>query len=97
MGGRAERQLRAIFEAAKMKAPSLIVIDELDAMVPARDRVQGEVEARRCNAPYANGRHSCSNRMSSSSERRIVLIRSTRHYVVARADLGLKCELGHQT
>ena len=44
--GESERQLRAIFEAAKMKAPSLIVIDELDAMVPARDRVQGEVEAR---------------------------------------------------
>ncbi|NJK33545.1 MAG: AAA family ATPase [Oscillatoriales cyanobacterium SM2_2_1] len=44
--GEAEANLREVFTAAQRQAPCLIFIDELDALVPRRDRVEGEVEKR---------------------------------------------------
>jgi transitional endoplasmic reticulum ATPase len=44
--GEAEANLREVFAAASRQAPCLIFIDELDALVPRRDRVEGEVEKR---------------------------------------------------
>ncbi len=44
--GESERKLRVIFEEAKKKAPSIIFIDELDAIAPKRETVAGEVERR---------------------------------------------------
>ncbi|XP_064627751.1 ATPase family gene 2 protein homolog A-like [Lineus longissimus] len=44
--GESEAKLRAIFQEATERAPSLIVIDELDAMCPKRDSVQSEAEKR---------------------------------------------------
>jgi transitional endoplasmic reticulum ATPase len=38
--------LREIFEEAKENAPSIIFIDEIDAIAPRRDEVTGEVERR---------------------------------------------------
>ena len=44
--GESERQLREIFEEAEKNAPSIIFIDEVDAIAPKRDEVSGEVERR---------------------------------------------------
>ncbi|MFH1779926.1 MAG: CDC48 family AAA ATPase [Candidatus Micrarchaeota archaeon] len=44
--GEAEEKLRHIFEEADENAPSIVFIDELDAIAPKRDEVQGEVERR---------------------------------------------------
>ena len=44
--GESEAHLRTIFEQAKFGAPSVIFLDEIDAIAPSRDRVQGEVEKR---------------------------------------------------
>lgn len=44
--GESERKLREIFEEAERKAPSIIFIDEIDAIAPKRDEVTGEVEKR---------------------------------------------------
>ena len=44
--GESEKGLRDLFEEAKQNAPSLIVIDELDALAPRRDKVSGETEHR---------------------------------------------------
>ncbi len=44
--GESERQLREIFEDAEKNAPSIIFIDEIDAIAPKRDEVTGEVERR---------------------------------------------------
>ncbi len=44
--GESERQLREIFEEAEQNAPSIIFIDEIDAIAPKRDEVSGEVERR---------------------------------------------------
>ncbi len=44
--GESERQLREIFEDAEKNAPSIIFIDEIDAIAPKRDEVSGEVERR---------------------------------------------------
>jgi len=44
--GESEQHLRAIFEEAGKKAPSIIFLDELDAIAPKRENVQGEVEKR---------------------------------------------------
>jgi len=44
--GESEQHLRAIFEEAAKKAPSIIFLDELDAIAPKRENVQGEVEKR---------------------------------------------------
>lgn len=41
-----EAQLRKLFAAAENKAPSILFLDEIDAIAPKRDRVQGEVEKR---------------------------------------------------
>jgi len=44
--GESEQHLRAIFEEAGKKAPSIVFLDELDAIAPKRENVQGEVEKR---------------------------------------------------
>jgi len=44
--GESEKKLREIFEEAEENAPSVIFIDEIDALAPKRDEVSGEVERR---------------------------------------------------
>ncbi len=44
--GESEKRLREIFEEAKKNAPSIIFIDEIDAIAPKREEVTGEVERR---------------------------------------------------
>ena len=44
--GESEQKLRKIFEDAEENSPSIIFIDELDAIAPKREDVQGEVERR---------------------------------------------------
>ena len=44
--GEAEERLREIFKNAEENAPSIIFIDELDAIAPKREEVVGEVEKR---------------------------------------------------
>jgi len=44
--GESEKRLREIFEKAQKNAPSIIFIDELDAIAPKREEVTGEVERR---------------------------------------------------
>jgi len=44
--GESEAHLRKIFEEATRKAPSIIFIDEIDAIAPRRDQVLGDVEKR---------------------------------------------------
>ncbi|MFX1449217.1 MAG: CDC48 family AAA ATPase [Promethearchaeota archaeon] len=44
--GESEKKLRSIFEDAEKNAPSIIFIDELDAIAPKREEVTGEVERR---------------------------------------------------
>ena len=44
--GEAEQKLRQIFKEASANAPSIIFIDEIDAITPKRDEVVGEVERR---------------------------------------------------
>ena len=44
--GEAEERIRQIFKDAEENAPSIIFIDELDAIAPKRDEVMGEVERR---------------------------------------------------
>ncbi len=44
--GESEKRLRGIFEKAKKNSPSIIFIDELDAIAPKRQDVTGEVERR---------------------------------------------------
>jgi len=42
--GESEKRLRGIFEKAQKNSPSIIFIDELDAIAPKREEVTGEVE-----------------------------------------------------
>lgn len=44
--GESEKRIRDIFEDAEKNAPSIIFIDEVDAIAPKREDVQGEVERR---------------------------------------------------
>jgi transitional endoplasmic reticulum ATPase len=44
--GESEKRIRDIFEDAEKSAPSIIFIDEIDAIAPKREEVQGEVERR---------------------------------------------------
>ena len=44
--GESEQRLRKIFEEAEQSAPSIIFIDEIDAIAPKRAEVTGEVERR---------------------------------------------------
>ena len=44
--GESEKKLREIFEKATKAAPSILFIDEIDSIAPARDKVHGEAEKR---------------------------------------------------
>jgi len=44
--GESEKRIRDIFEEAEKNAPSIIFIDEIDAIAPKREDVGGEVERR---------------------------------------------------
>lgn len=44
--GESEKKIRDIFEEAEKTAPAIIFIDEIDAIAPKREDVQGEVERR---------------------------------------------------
>jgi len=44
--GQSEENLRKVFESAEKSAPSIIFIDEIDAIAPKREEVTGEVERR---------------------------------------------------
>jgi len=44
--GEAEARLRQVFQEAVQSAPCLLFIDEIDALVPNRNQVEGEVEKR---------------------------------------------------
>ena len=44
--GQSEENLRKVFEEAEKNAPSIIFIDEIDAIAPKRSEVHGEVERR---------------------------------------------------
>jgi len=44
--GEAEKKLRDVFKDAEKNAPSIIFIDEIDAIAPKREEVVGEVERR---------------------------------------------------
>ena len=44
--GESEAHLRKIFEEATSKGPSILFIDEIDAIAPSRENVVGEVEKR---------------------------------------------------
>lgn len=44
--GEAEQRLRSLFDQAQKQAPCVILIDEIDSLVPNRESVEGEVEKR---------------------------------------------------
>ena len=44
--GESEKKIRDIFDEAEKNAPSIIFIDEIDALAPKREEVTGEVERR---------------------------------------------------
>ncbi|HME51609.1 MAG TPA: CDC48 family AAA ATPase [Candidatus Lokiarchaeia archaeon] len=44
--GESEKRIRSIFKEAEDNAPSIVFIDELDAIAPKREEVTGEVERR---------------------------------------------------
>ena len=44
--GESEKKIRDLFDGAEKSAPSIIFIDEIDAIAPKREDVQGEVERR---------------------------------------------------
>ncbi|MFO7872124.1 MAG: CDC48 family AAA ATPase [Candidatus Undinarchaeales archaeon] len=44
--GESEKRLRQVFEEAEKNAPTIIFIDEIDAIAPKREEVKGEVERR---------------------------------------------------
>ncbi len=44
--GESEAELRGVFEQAEKDAPSILFIDEIDALAPNRSQVEGEVEKR---------------------------------------------------
>ncbi len=44
--GETEKRIRKVFEDAEKNAPSIIFIDEIDAMAPKREEAYGEVERR---------------------------------------------------
>ena len=44
--GESEKKIRDLFEEAEKNAPSIIFIDEIDAIAPKREETQGEVERR---------------------------------------------------
>jgi transitional endoplasmic reticulum ATPase len=44
--GESEKKIRDIFDEAEKNAPSIIFVDEIDAIAPKREEVHGEVERR---------------------------------------------------
>ena len=54
MSGESESKLRKAFEDAEKNAPSILFIDELDAIAPKRDKAGGEVCMYECLSRGAN-------------------------------------------
>ena len=48
MAEEAESNLRKVFEKVEKNYPAIILVDEIDSIVPERDKVSGEVERRVC-------------------------------------------------
>lgn len=46
ISGESEKKMRSLFDEAKRSAPSIIFIDEIDAITPKRDTAQKEMERR---------------------------------------------------
>ena len=46
MAGQSEDNLREVFAQAEARAPSIIFMDEIDAIAPNREKTHGEVERR---------------------------------------------------
>lgn len=44
--GEAERRIEQLFAEARQKAPSLILIDEIDSLCPRRHNAQNDIERR---------------------------------------------------
>jgi ribosome biogenesis ATPase len=44
--GQSEKRIRSLFQEAQSKAPSIVFIDEIDAITPKRDSAQREMERR---------------------------------------------------
>ncbi len=44
--GESEKKIRDLFDEAEKNAPTIIFVDEIDAIAPKREEVQGEVERR---------------------------------------------------
>jgi transitional endoplasmic reticulum ATPase len=55
--GESEAKLREIFEAARSRAPSSVFLDEIDAISPKRENVNGDVEKECCPASGLRDRH----------------------------------------
>jgi len=51
--GESEKRVRELFAEARKNAPSLLLIDELDAMAPSRQSTRGELERRIVNSLLA--------------------------------------------
>jgi transitional endoplasmic reticulum ATPase len=46
IAGESESNLRKAFEEAEKNSPAIVFIDEIDSIIPKRDKTNGEVERR---------------------------------------------------
>ncbi|KAM3582280.1 AAA+-type ATPase [Umbelopsis sp. WA50703] len=74
--GETEQKLRNIFEEAQERAPSIIFIDEIDALCPKRDEAPGEME-KRVVATLLTLMDGISSTLQSKSQAGIVVIGAT--------------------
>jgi hypothetical protein len=72
MSGESETRLRKAFEDAEKNAPSILFIDELDAIAPKRDKAGGEVRGRE---PYPRRTHLTPSSKRDMSKKCMMLLR----------------------